>query len=402
MLSVLQVIPSLDTGGAERAAIDIAAALSARGDRALVASEGGRLESDLTRAGGVLYRLPVGSKNPLVMAANVARLAALIRRERVDIVHARSRAPAWSARLASRLTRVSFVTTYHGIYAESGTAKRFYNSVMAAGRHRHRQFGVHCPADPRALRDARVADRNDSARHRPRALRSEGRRRRAPRRAPPRLRARRRRARHPAARAAHRMEGPACSDRGAFAAAACRTRRPRRRARRRCAGPRRLPARASSADGSARRRRVASGSSAIATTRRRLLRSPTSPSLPRPRRRPSAARPWKPPRWACRSWRRRLARRMRRCSRRRASLRASAPAGSCRRATRRRLPRRSTRRCGSRRNRRARSARARRHARGFRDRCDAGKDARRSTTGCFAARRQLLETINDPRELTCG
>ena len=62
MLSVLQVIPSLDTGGAERAAIDIAAALAARGDRALVASEGGRLESDLTEAGGVLFRLPVESK----------------------------------------------------------------------------------------------------------------------------------------------------------------------------------------------------------------------------------------------------------------------------------------------------------------------------------------------------
>ena len=67
------------------------------------------------------------------MAANVARLAALIRRERVDIVHARSRAPAWSAWLACWLTGVPFVTTYHGIYAEKNTAKRFYNSVMAAG-----------------------------------------------------------------------------------------------------------------------------------------------------------------------------------------------------------------------------------------------------------------------------
>ncbi len=132
-LTVLQVIPSLDTGGAERATIDIAAALAARGDRALVASEGGRLEGDLAGTGGILFRLPVGSKNPLVMAANAARLASLIRREKVDIVHARSRAPAWSARLACRMTRVPFATTYHGIYGETDFAKRFYNSVMAAG-----------------------------------------------------------------------------------------------------------------------------------------------------------------------------------------------------------------------------------------------------------------------------
>ncbi len=133
MLTVLQVIPSLETGGAERGAIDIAAALAARGDRALVASEGGRLEADLAKAGGVLLRLPVGSKNPLVMAANVMRLAALIRREKVQIVHARSRAPAWSAWCAARLTGVPFLTTYHGIYGETNAAKRFYNSVMAAG-----------------------------------------------------------------------------------------------------------------------------------------------------------------------------------------------------------------------------------------------------------------------------
>jgi glycosyltransferase involved in cell wall biosynthesis len=132
-LTVLQVIPSLDTGGAERATIDIAAALADRGDRALVASEGGRFETELTEAGGTLVRLPTESKNPLTMALNARRLAQLIRRERVDIVHARSRAPAWSARIACRATGTPFVTTYHGIYGEKGKAKRLYNSVMAAG-----------------------------------------------------------------------------------------------------------------------------------------------------------------------------------------------------------------------------------------------------------------------------
>jgi glycosyltransferase involved in cell wall biosynthesis len=130
---VLQVIPALETGGAERAAIDIAAALAARGDRALVATEGGRLEAELIAAGGEPIRLPVASKNPLTMLDNARRLAAAIRRERVDVLHARSRAPAWSALLACRVTGARFVSTYHGVYAERGRAKRFYNSVMARG-----------------------------------------------------------------------------------------------------------------------------------------------------------------------------------------------------------------------------------------------------------------------------
>jgi glycosyltransferase involved in cell wall biosynthesis len=133
MRTVLQIIPSLDSGGTERTAIEIAAALTARGDRALVASEGGRLEADLAALGGELVRLPVASKNPLVMAMNVGRLRALIRREKVDLVHARSRAPAWSGFFASRLTGKPFVTTFHGIYSEKSAAKRVYNSVMARG-----------------------------------------------------------------------------------------------------------------------------------------------------------------------------------------------------------------------------------------------------------------------------
>ena len=133
VLTVLQVIPALDTGGAERTTIDIAAALAARGDRALVASEGGRLEAELAAAGGVLVRMPVGSKNPASILSNALRLARLIRDEKIDIVHARSRAPAWSARLACRLTRTPFVTTFHGIYGETNAVKRLYNSVMAAG-----------------------------------------------------------------------------------------------------------------------------------------------------------------------------------------------------------------------------------------------------------------------------
>lgn len=132
-LTVLQIIPALDAGGAERAAIDIAAALAARGDRALVASEGGRLETELMSMGGELVRLPAASKNPLTLAANVFRLAGLIRRRRIDLVHARSRAPAWSAVAACRITATPFVTTFHGIYGEPNAAKKLYNSVMVRG-----------------------------------------------------------------------------------------------------------------------------------------------------------------------------------------------------------------------------------------------------------------------------
>ncbi|MEZ5839692.1 MAG: glycosyltransferase family 4 protein [Hyphomicrobiales bacterium] len=127
------MIPELEAGGAERTTVDIAAALAARGDRALVASEGGRLVAELQARGGEWFDLPVAAKNPLRMVLNVGRLAALIRRERVDIIHARSRAPAWSALLAARRTGIPFVTTFHGAYKQVGRLKALYNSVMARG-----------------------------------------------------------------------------------------------------------------------------------------------------------------------------------------------------------------------------------------------------------------------------
>jgi glycosyltransferase involved in cell wall biosynthesis len=132
-MSVLQVVPALDSGGAERATIDIAAALAARGDGALVASEGGRLEHELQEVGGKLARLEVASKNPATIAANAVRLMRLIRRENIDVVHARSRAPAWSAWAACRATGIPLVTTFHGVYGEANPAKRLYNSIMVRG-----------------------------------------------------------------------------------------------------------------------------------------------------------------------------------------------------------------------------------------------------------------------------
>lgn len=131
--TVLQIIPELETGGAERTAVDIAAALAARGDRAIVLSEGGGLVAELEAAGGEHVAFPARTKNPLALIANAFRLASMIRRERVDLIHARSRAPAWSALWAARMTGIPFVTTYHGLYGQKSRAKSFYNSVMARG-----------------------------------------------------------------------------------------------------------------------------------------------------------------------------------------------------------------------------------------------------------------------------
>ncbi|PTW62543.1 glycosyltransferase involved in cell wall biosynthesis [Breoghania corrubedonensis] len=133
MTTILQVVPELETGGVERTAVDIAQACRARGWRALVASQGGRLVAELEAVGGEHIAMPLASKNPFIMAANAGRLAEIVRREQVSLVHARSRAPAWSALHAARKTAVPFVTTYHGAYGQKNALKSLYNSVMARG-----------------------------------------------------------------------------------------------------------------------------------------------------------------------------------------------------------------------------------------------------------------------------
>jgi glycosyltransferase involved in cell wall biosynthesis len=130
---VLQVLPALEGGGVERGTVEIAAAIAAAGGTALVASAGGRMAEEVVRAGGRNILLPLDSKSPLTMWRNAARLAAAIRAEGVEVVHARSRAPAWSAWLAARRTGVHFVTTYHAPYGERPRLKRAYNAVMAKG-----------------------------------------------------------------------------------------------------------------------------------------------------------------------------------------------------------------------------------------------------------------------------
>lgn len=130
---MLQVLPALGSGGAERGCVDVAIALVKAGGTALVASAGGPLERELTRAGAQHVVLPLDSKNPFVLRANADRLAELIEGHRVDIVHARSRAPAWSAYAAARRAGRAFLTTFHGTYNERTYLKHLYNAVMAKG-----------------------------------------------------------------------------------------------------------------------------------------------------------------------------------------------------------------------------------------------------------------------------
>ena len=129
--TVLQVIPTLDSGGAERSTVEMTRAIIEAGGKAIVATTGGRLTADVERAGGIVAILPVASKNPLTIVANRNRLLSLIRQNDVDIIHARSRAPAWSALFAARAASIPFVATYHGAYRSGSLLKRFYNSAMA-------------------------------------------------------------------------------------------------------------------------------------------------------------------------------------------------------------------------------------------------------------------------------
>jgi glycosyltransferase involved in cell wall biosynthesis len=130
---VLQVLPALNGGGVERGTAEMAAAIARAGGLPLVASAGGRLAPAIERGGGRNILVPLDSKNPWRVWRNAARLADIIREERVDIVHARSRAPAWSAMLAAERTGAHFITTYHGSYKEDLPLKRQYNAVMARG-----------------------------------------------------------------------------------------------------------------------------------------------------------------------------------------------------------------------------------------------------------------------------
>lgn len=130
---ILQIIPALGAGGAEQGCIDVAAELVKSGAKSIVVSHGGHRIPELLRAGSTHIDLPVHSKNPFTMWRNIGRIRKIIRAHDVDIVHARSRAPAWSAWKACEGTKARFMTTCHAPFNISGDMKRFYNSSIAKG-----------------------------------------------------------------------------------------------------------------------------------------------------------------------------------------------------------------------------------------------------------------------------
>lgn len=130
---ILQVLPSLMSGGVEREVIDTAEAISKEGYRSFVASSGGKLVSQLYQQGSRHFLLELGSKNPFIMFKNIFQLKQIIEINNIDIVHAQSRAPAWSAYFAAKLAGCHFITTIHGAHGTKGLFKKFYNSVMVKG-----------------------------------------------------------------------------------------------------------------------------------------------------------------------------------------------------------------------------------------------------------------------------
>ena len=129
-IKVLQVIPRLGYGGAETGCYDIAHYLPENNCKSFIVTSGGELIKFIDKKKVKLIRLPVQSKNPLLIFFNSIILIGIILYYNITIVHARSRAPAWSCLFATKLTRRKFVTTFHGTYNFNGNIKKFYNSVM--------------------------------------------------------------------------------------------------------------------------------------------------------------------------------------------------------------------------------------------------------------------------------
>ena len=129
-LKVLQVIPKLGTGGAETGCYDVAHYLPENNCKSFIVTSGGELIKFIDKEKVKLIRLPVHSKNPLTILFNSIVLIFIIFFYNISIVHARSRAPAWSCFLATKVTGRKFVTTFHGTYNFNSKIKKFYNSVM--------------------------------------------------------------------------------------------------------------------------------------------------------------------------------------------------------------------------------------------------------------------------------
>jgi glycosyltransferase involved in cell wall biosynthesis len=134
-MRILQILPALNSGGVERGCLEINQALIDSGNKSYVISSGGSWQQQISDAGGVHITKDVKSKNPLLIRKNINFITQIINRYKIDVVHARSRAPAWSAYFATKQTNTPFITTYHGNYSYSPLFyKQKYNGVMVKGQ----------------------------------------------------------------------------------------------------------------------------------------------------------------------------------------------------------------------------------------------------------------------------
>jgi len=131
--SVLQVLPHLNSGGLVSGAIEISLSLINNNFNSYVLTKGGRREREIVRAGGILFKMNVASKNPIVMFKNIFKIIKIIKDYKIDIIHTRSRAPAWSAYFAAKKMNIPFITTFHGTYGINNRIKKIYNSIMVRG-----------------------------------------------------------------------------------------------------------------------------------------------------------------------------------------------------------------------------------------------------------------------------
>ena len=129
-LKVLQVIPRLDYGGAEIGCYDLAHYLSEQKSKSYIATSGGKLTKYINKKKVKLFKTPVHSKNPILMILNIFILSLIVLFYRINVIHVRSRAPAWSCYFAAKITRCKLVTTFHGTYNFNSSLKKYYNSIM--------------------------------------------------------------------------------------------------------------------------------------------------------------------------------------------------------------------------------------------------------------------------------
>lgn len=133
MTTILQILPALISGGVERGTIDLALHIQNQGDQAIIASAGGKMLVELQRAKITHITLPLNSKNPLRILDNAVALQKIIQEYGVDLIHARSRAPAWAAYRAAKTAGIPLVTSFHGAYGQQNRFKHWYNGVMVRG-----------------------------------------------------------------------------------------------------------------------------------------------------------------------------------------------------------------------------------------------------------------------------